>query len=69
MNRVLKIALVSGAAVGAVFAAKNLLGGGNSSSDEATLTFADGTTKTLNTSDIQGQELVDIARKLVQSGV
>ncbi|WP_119066716.1 hypothetical protein [Rubrobacter indicoceani] len=69
MSRLFKGVLLVGAAAGAVYAAKNFLGDGGASSGEATLTFADGTSVSFSPSDIQGQEFVDIARKLVESGV
>ncbi len=69
MKKLFRGIVLAGVVAGAIYAAKNLFDGGGQSSDEATLTFTDGTTALLSTADIQGQELVDIARKLIESGV
>lgn len=69
MKNLFKGVLLVGVAAGIVYVAKNLLGDDGASPGEAQLTFADGSSTSLSTSEIQGQEFVDIARKLIESGV
>lgn len=69
MKRVFRGLLFLGVIAGAVVALKNFLDGEGSPGGEAQITFQDGSTRTLATSDIEGQEFVDLARKLVESGL
>lgn len=71
MRKLFKGALLIGAALGAVFAVKNLLDGGGAKppGEPVQFTFEDGSTKTFSPDDIEGQEFSDIARKLVDTGV
>lgn len=58
-----------GAVAGGVVLARSYLKGGAAAKDVAQITFDDGSSRSLSSDTPEGEELADIARKLVEMGV
>ena len=69
MKRLLKRLLILGAAVGVAAAVTGYLRGPTATTDVAHLTFSDGSTRAFASNTPEGEELADIANKLVQMGL
>lgn len=69
MKKLLGRLLILGAVAGGVVALRGYLRGDGSPRDVAQVTFDDGSTRSLNSSTPEGEELSDIAKKLVEMGL
>lgn len=69
MKRLLRGLLLLGGLVGAAYAARSYLQGEPAGQDAVQLVFDDGSTQTLASNTVEGQEFTDIARKVVEIGV
>lgn len=69
MKKLLGRLLILGAIAGAAFAVTNRLRGGTTTRDVAQLTFDDGSSRAFASNTPEGEELADIADKLVEMGL
>ena len=69
MKKLLRRALVLGALAGAAYAARGYLQGTTATENAVQLVFDDGSTRTLASNTVEGQEFTDIASKVVEIGV
>ena len=69
MRKLLGRLVILGAVVGGVVAVGTYLRGGASAQDVAQVTFDDGSTRAFASNTPEGEEFVDIARKLVEMGL
>lgn len=69
MKKLLGRLVILGAVAGGVVAVGGYLRGGGTAKDVAQVTFDDGSTRSIASSTPEGEELADIARKLVEMGV
>ena len=69
MRRVLGRLLLLGALAGGVVAVRGYLRGQSAGEDIVQLVFDDGSTHSLASNSVEGQEFADIARKVVEIGV
>jgi hypothetical protein len=69
MKKLLRGLVVLGALAGAAYAARSYLQGEPAGQDTVQLVFDDGSTRSLASNTVEGQEFTDIARKVVEIGV
>ncbi|CAA9446269.1 MAG: hypothetical protein AVDCRST_MAG02-274 [uncultured Rubrobacteraceae bacterium] len=69
MKKLFGRALILGALAGGVIALRGYARKGAPATDVAQITFDDGSIRSYASDTPQGEELADIARKLVQTGV
>ena len=69
MKRLLRGLLLLGGLAGAAYAARSYLQGEAAGQDVVQLVFDDGSTRSLASNTVEGQEFTDIARKVVEIGV
>ena len=69
MKKLLGRLLILGAVAGGVVAVRGYLRGGTAARDVAQITFDDGSTRSFASNTPEGEELTDIARKLVEMGI
>ena len=69
MKKLLGRLVILGAAAGAAVAIGSYLRGGTAAKDVAQITFDDGSQSAFASNTPEGEELADIARKLVGMGV
>ena len=69
MRKLFGRVLVLGALAGGVVALRNYARKGGAATDVAQITFDDGSMRSFASDTPQGEELADIARKLVEMGV
>lgn len=69
MKKLLGRLVILGAVAGVVVAVRGYLRGGATAKDVAHVTFDDGSTRSFASNTPEGEELADIARKLVEMGV
>ncbi len=69
MRRVLGRLLLLGALAGGVVAVRGYLRGGSQQEEVVQIVFDDGSTRSLASNTVEGQEFTDIARKVVEIGV
>ena len=69
MKKILGRLVILGAVVGGVVAVGGYLRGGAAAKDVAQVTFDDGSSTAFASNTPEGEELADIARKLVEIGV
>ena len=67
MKKLLRRLFLLGALVGAAYAARSYLQGKSPGKETVQIVFDDGSTRSLASNTTEGQELTDIARKLVES--
>jgi len=67
MKKLLRRLFLLGALVGAAYAARSYLQGQSPGKETVQIVFDDGSTRSLASNTTEGQELTDIARKLVES--
>jgi hypothetical protein len=69
MKRLLRGLVLAGALAGAAYAARSYLQGETAGQEAVQLVFDDGSTRTLASNTVEGQEFTDIASKVVEIGV
>lgn len=69
MKKLLRRLFLLGALAGAAYAARNYLRGGPPVRETVQIVFDDGSTRSLASNTVEGQEFTDIARKLVEIGL
>ncbi len=69
MKKLFGRALILGALAGGVVALRNYARKGATATDVAQITFDDGSVRSFASNTPQGEELADMARKLVETGV
>ncbi len=69
MKRLLRGLLLLGGVAGATYAARSYLQGEPAGQDAIQLVFDDGSPRSLASNTTEGQELTDIARKVIEIGV
>ena len=69
MKRLLRGLVLLGAAAGGVYAARSYLQRGPAQQGAVQLVFDDGSSHTLASNTLEGQEFTDLARKVVEIGV
>ena len=69
MKKLLRGLVLLGVLAGGAYAARSYLQGEPAGQDAVQLVFDDGSTHSLATNTVQGQEFTDIARKVVEIGV
>jgi hypothetical protein len=69
MKKLLRGLVVIGTLAGAAYAARSYLRGEPVGQDTVQLVFDDGSTRTLVSNTVEGQEFTDIARKVIEIGV
>ena len=67
MKKLLRRLFLLGALVGAAYAARSYLQGQSPGKETVQIVFDDGSTRSLASNTTEGQELTDIARKLVET--
>jgi hypothetical protein len=69
MKKLLRGLVLLGALAGAAYAARSYLQGEPAGQEAVQLVFDDGSTHSLASNTVEGQEFTDIARKIVEIGV
>jgi len=69
MKKLLRRLVLLGALAGAAYAARGYLQGEPSGQAAVQLVFDDGSTHTLTSNTVEGQEFTDISHKVVEVGV
>jgi hypothetical protein len=69
MKKLLRGLVLLGTLVGAAYAARSYLQGEPAGQDAVQLVFDDGSTRSLASNAVEGQEFTDIARKVIEIGV
>lgn len=69
MRKLLGRLLLLGALAGGAMAARNYFKGGTSGEEVVQLVFDDGSTRSLASNTVEGQEFTGIARKVVEIGI
>ena len=69
MKKLLRRLVLLGALVGAAYAARSYLQGQSPGKETVQIVFDNGSTRSLASNTTEGQEFIDIARKLVEIGL
>lgn len=70
MKKLLRGLLLVGTLVGAVVVLRNYIGKSDAPGEEAVqVVFDDGSTRSISSNTVEGQEFTDIARKVVEIGI
>ncbi|MGH3147590.1 MAG: hypothetical protein ACRDTR_17485 [Rubrobacter sp.] len=69
MKKLMRGLILLGALAGVVYAARAYLRGEPAGREPVQLVFDDGSTRSLASNTVEGQEFTDIARKIVEMGV
>ena len=69
MKKLLRGLVLLGTLAGAAYAARSYLQGEPAGQDAVQLVFDDGSTRSLASNAVEGQEFTDIARKVIEIGV
>jgi hypothetical protein len=69
MKKLLRRLFLLGALAGAAYAARSYLQGDSPGKETVQIVFDDGSTRSLASNSVEGQEFTDIAQKVVEIGL
>ncbi len=69
MKKLIRRLILLGALAGAIYAARSYLRGESVAAGTVQIVFDDSTPRSLDSKSVEGSEVIDIARKLVEIGL